>query len=300
MASTSAAAEFYAQFQAAKADITAALATDPAGASSRLASLRADLAAALPTLPAYDQRSLELQVRELEASLRAVREKEKPKSKFAFKRATPSSGSSKAPSSAKPSPVPTPRVATPATPQLPDTTYTVSARTGARITPEDYTPTGEYTLTLSSLARCVVDLRASSGLTSLHARDLDGCVVLAPVLGGSVMLSGLRRCVLVLGAQQFRLHSSTDTAVFLHVGSLPVIEGCERVTFAPLPGAQDAEKRYAQVQDFDWVRGGPSPHFKVVHDAGALDGVLEGEPSDAVAIVDKVLAAVTPAPTVGA
>lgn len=222
-----------------------------------------------------------------------MREKEKPKAKFAFKRA-PASGSSSKPASAKTTPPPTPRVTTPSAPSLPDTTYTVTQRTSERITQEDFTPAGEYTLTLSSLSSCVVDLRTSSGLTSLHARGLDRCVVLAPVLGGSVMLSHLSRCVLVLGAQQFRLHSTSDTAVFLQVGSLPVIEGCERVTFAPMPGALDAEARYAQVQDFDWVRSGPSPHFTVVHDAAALDGVLGETPSDASAIVDKVLAAVSP------
>ncbi|KAL1410009.1 hypothetical protein Q8F55_004011 [Vanrija albida] len=290
MASTSAAAEFYASFQAAKADITTALGTDPTRAGARLTALRAELAAALPTLPAYDQRSLELQVRELEAALKAVREKERPKAKFAFKRA----GASK-PAPPAPPPAPAAPTTPPPAPAAQATTYTLSSRANARLTAADYAPhTESYTLTLSSLSRCVVDLRASAHLTSLHAHDLRECVVLAPVLGGSAMLSGLTRCVLLLGAQQFRLHASSETAVFLHVGSLPVIEGCSAVFFGPHPAREGGQ--YAQVQDFDWVRAGKSPHFSVLADAGALGGLVDAEAgADAGAIVDQVLAAVRPA-----
>jgi hypothetical protein len=85
---------------------------------------------------------------------------------------------------------------------------------------------------------------------------------------GSALLAGLTGCVVLLGAQQFRLHESQRCVVALSVGSLPVVEGCKEIIVGayPLPVgdefAGDGDK-FAQVQDFDWVRAGRSPHWSV-------------------------------------
>lgn len=127
----------------------------------------------------------------------------------------------------------------------------------------DYSPTSNYTLTLSNLTNCTIDLRdtGAATLTSLHVHNLSNCVLFAHV-DGSALLTFVARSILVLTVRQFRLHSSTGVAVLLDVGSLPVIEKCQQVFFGP-HGESD---KYAQVQDFDWVRGGPSPHWSVMTD----------------------------------
>jgi hypothetical protein len=95
-------------------------------------------------------------------------------------------------------------------------------------------------------------------LTALHASGLKKCVLVAPVIKGSVMLSGLQDCVVIVGAQQvslvigmdgddtglgtdgwaqFRIHTSNDVRVLLHVASLPVIEHSTNLLFGPYPSA---------------------------------------------------------------
>lgn len=78
------------------------------------------------------------------------------------------------------------------------------------------------------------------------------------------MLSDLTRCVVVLGAQQFRLHNTTNTVVLLHVPSLPVIEGCKGVMVGAYPFESGVKSRHAEIQDFDWVRAGPSPNWRLL------------------------------------
>lgn len=99
-------------------------------------------------------------------------------------------------------------------------------------------------------------------------------------MAGSAMLSDVTRCVVLVGAQQFRLHTTRDTVVMLYVPSLPVIEGCDGVMVGAYPGSLGdvpaAENQHDQIQDFDWVRGGPSPHWRVLtaEEAAAAETAL--------------------------
>ncbi|RSH85287.1 hypothetical protein EHS25_005094 [Saitozyma podzolica] len=101
MASAAASGEFHKTFQVLKADVVAALEADPPSsseASKRLASVRGALQLALPTLPSYDQRNYDLQIRDLESRLARLRATEKPKQRFAFaSRPASSATSSSAP-----------------------------------------------------------------------------------------------------------------------------------------------------------------------------------------------------------
>lgn len=115
--------------------------------------------------------------------------------------------------------------------------------------------------------------------------------MIAPVLPGSAMLSEMVDCLVIVGAQQvcvffflfispgfplksfveqFRIHSSTNTQVLLNVASLPVIEHCTNLAFGPCPlfllSTLPAvyESKHIHVQDFDWVRGGQSPNWRLL------------------------------------
>lgn len=141
--------------------------------------------------------------------------------------------------------------------------HTISSLTDTLVRPERAPGTGAYTLSLSHLYRCVIDLCPPHAadvtkptLTTLHAKDLEQCIMVAPVLPGSAMLSEMVDCLVIVGAQQvcvpcffyfpggsplksfveqFRIHSSTNTQVLLNVASLPVIEHCTNLAFGAYP-----------------------------------------------------------------
>ncbi|KAL7425108.1 hypothetical protein Q5752_000796 [Cryptotrichosporon argae] len=264
MASRTVSADFYVRFQRVKDEIVAALLTDAAAtaAAPKLARLKAELGSVLAHLPPYDQRTYDAQLQELERRVAAARPAGR---KFAFKKsaAQPMPASLPvAPSSPAPTtPVPTSEIGSTA---APSSDYTISSRFSAKLTTSALAPRGTFTLTLSSLSGCVVDLRPDGGLTALHAQDVVNTAIVGPKVGGSVMLSGLRRCVVVIGAQQFRMHACHDCAVLLDVASIPVIEASTCIQIGAHPSGSEGSK-HALVQDFDWVQPGRSPHWSLLH-----------------------------------
>ena len=92
---------------------------------------------------------------------------------------------------------------------------------------------------ISNLRRCVVDMTKVSTLqtrlASMQANNLHMSLVVCGAIDGPAHLTGLIRSIVVLGCRQFRLHESRDVDVYLHCNSRPMIEGCKRISFAPLP-----------------------------------------------------------------
>lgn len=78
--------------------------------------------------------------------------------------------------------------------------------------------------------------------------------------------AGIESCTVRLEAAQVRVHSSTDSDMYLDVQSQPVIEDCCKLRFGPLNGkASAADKEgaalWSQVKDFGWMRPEPSPNW---------------------------------------
>ncbi len=149
----------------------------------------------------------------------------------------------------------------------------IAGRRTARLTAPPASDTAEtntdatYSLTLSALGDCVVDLlplddvgaSMPTALTALYAEDLQRTVMLLPRdLKGSVMLSRLRRCIVVAGCQQvsmscdsadwragligiasrygqFRIHESHDCLILLDIPSHPILERCKGLRFGAYP-----------------------------------------------------------------
>ncbi|WVQ95661.1 hypothetical protein IAU59_002759 [Kwoniella sp. CBS 9459] len=351
--STSQAAAFHASFQAEKGEIQQVFENDPnpplIELGRRISSLRAAVDGIACSIPLYDRGRYEKQLAELEAKLSTIRASERPKAKFSFAR-------SKAPA-AKPKQASLPAgTVSQAGPTLeststavarassvasseevsklssssssPSSTYTISNLRGQVVRPPvlpDDTTT--YTLSLSSLEDCVIDLRprlrhrtntaefsadtevaqsvSSPKLTAIHGKGLRRCLLIAPVVGGSALLDEVEECVLILGAQQFRIHSSTRTTILLHVASLPVIEHSKDLVFGAYPsvlfadlaitsgdtaiGQASYESKHAQVQDFDWVRPGPSPNWRLArHDEAESATLDERMPYITAELLDRV------------
>ncbi|ODN99535.1 hypothetical protein L198_03379 [Cryptococcus wingfieldii CBS 7118] len=311
--STTASADLHTHFHAQKQDILQACET-PGASLSHIARLIQDLRKLVDSygegLPKYDRGRYTEELNGLDTKLSTLRTKDKPKSRFAFAK-------SKRPLPAKATPQSPTVVAGPSTDReetspnverSPINTHTIEGRSSALVRPELAPGTGTYTLSLSSVSHCLIDLRPCKSpsstdpsqsalpvLTTLHAKKLTRCVLLAPVLPGSAMLSDLDNCLVVVGAQQFRMHSSTKTKVLLNVASLPVIEHSQNLTFGPypdllLPQTPDYVSKHTEVQDFDWVRGGQSPNWSLlakddvpedllVQLSEQLDGGMDDRPS---------------------
>ena len=133
---------------------------------------------------------------------------------------------------------------------------------------------------IRSLQRCTVDLLGE--LQTLRISDLTDCVVRVGAIAGSVMVNRCIGCTLHLAAHQIRIHESEGTSFFLLIKSKPIIEDCNALRFGEYttmeyPNAQQhlesaglspGENRWWEVQDFNWLRPGPSPHYVLVKEEG--------------------------------
>ncbi|GAA5844819.1 hypothetical protein JCM9279_000005 [Rhodotorula babjevae] len=292
---------------------------EPHDASSNgtaLQELSKQLTARAADLPPYELRRCERELKAAQDAVATSKAAAAPKSRFSFKRAAPAPGaptsSAARPPAARPlaPPAPAPR---PTTSPVPSTALTLASRTDEHLTSAslsrtDPSPTSTGgTLALTSLARCLVDLRDVEPFSALYLTDLRECVVLLPggegARGGgkggggagSALVQGCEDCVLALAVHQFRMHDSFRCAVLLDAGSNPVIERCKGLWFGPYPRQLEQQQQPPppspaddtprlpplQVQDFDdpfATPERPSPNWRALSPAehAAFSNALAG------------------------
>lgn len=122
----------------------------------------------------------------------------------------------------------------------------------------------------------VIDLTTTSiQIAALHLTQLHRCVILCAPVQGSVLIEGCRECILVLACHQFRMHHSVHVDVYLHISSHPIIEDCNHVRFGVYAvrgmderltkaGLNKDENQYDRVDDFNWLKTQPSPHWQLL------------------------------------
>ncbi|PBK66376.1 TBCC-domain-containing protein [Armillaria solidipes] len=231
--------------------------------SAQFTKLTKDLADAVGSLPAYDQKGYENQLKSIEAELEGLRKASKPVSRFSFKKRQTASR-----------PLPAAAVTAEPISQEPSSSQAsilnFSSRTNELLT-VNLSDVSARDVTLSDLANCVVNLIAPSKLTisAVHAQNLRNVVLLLPMIQSSIMLHDLDNCVVVVGCHQFRMHTSRTVDVYLSIPSHPVIENCSGIRFSGYPSAlqreiQVAESRHASVQDFSHIKATPSPNWTLL------------------------------------
>lgn len=132
-------------------------------------------------------------------------------------------------------------------------------------------------------------------LASLSLTRLTHCTVIVGGVGAAVAATALDGCVVhVAAAAQVRLTRCVDSDFHLAVWAPPVMEGCTRLRLAAadvdFPGRAavvaavtpprrpgDAAvggvaNRWADVRDFDWLRGGASPNWEALVTPSQLAG----------------------------
>ncbi|TFY63127.1 hypothetical protein EVJ58_g3433 [Rhodofomes roseus] len=248
--------------------------------STDFAKLRKELTDATNFLPPYNQRQCELQLKEVEGSLEKLRTAAAPKPKFAFKRKAVPSVQSPLPTASPASrDAPEKAVVVTSSNATPSTGVTISGRSHEFIDLSSLPPSVSATdLIISDLDHCVLYMLPRPGLeddtardvriTALHARNVRNSVLIMPMIEGSALLHDVSQCVLALGCHQYRMHTSTQTDVYISLASNPVIEHCKEIRFANYPRflqrAGDEYPSTLTVQDFSHIRPTPSPNWSIL------------------------------------
>lgn len=134
---------------------------------------------------------------------------------------------------------------------------------------------------LTDLAGCIVDMSvptAAQGgaFANLVLKNISRSLIVAGHVDGSVHVSGVADSVLVLVAHQVRLHDCRNVTLYVHCTGRPIIEDCEGMRFASAPKCYLAEgdatktNRFADVDDFKWLKAQQSPNWKVLAEEDRL------------------------------
>ncbi|KAF2641236.1 hypothetical protein P280DRAFT_468890 [Massarina eburnea CBS 473.64] len=105
---------------------------------------------------------------------------------------------------------------------------------------------------------------------NLMLKNIKESLIVSRQVAGPVHITGVESSVLVLACRQFRMHGSKNVRVYLHCSSRPIIEDCEGISFAPLPGAyltdeiEASQNQWNQIDDFKWLKAEPSPHYNLM------------------------------------
>lgn len=131
---------------------------------------------------------------------------------------------------------------------------------------------------LSHFKNCVVDMAAPTSSSGGHPfavlalKDINNSLIICGHVSGPIHITSAHDSVIVVAAQQFRMHDSSNVDVYLHCSSRAIIEDCEGIRFAPLPGCYETESTagaknlWDQVDDFKWLKVEHSPHWSVLEE----------------------------------
>lgn len=127
---------------------------------------------------------------------------------------------------------------------------------------------------LRNLTSCSVFL--SGNPSTIQISNVQKCTILCGPVSTSVFLENCEDCDLVVACQQLRIHSTTNSRLYIHVTSRAIIEDSSKLLFAPynlvyeqieehfeLSGLEQSRNNWNQVDDFNWLAlDVPSPNWK--------------------------------------
>lgn len=126
----------------------------------------------------------------------------------------------------------------------------------------------------------------------LHAKNIENCVVLCGPISGSAFVNNLKNVKLVIGCHQLRIHETTDSDFYIHLGSRAIIEHCSTVRFAPYAWTYpELGEHFGQstllnanqdnwqcIDDFDWLnQTKESPNWSFMKEEDRLKWTTNSE-----------------------
>jgi hypothetical protein len=97
-------------------------------------------------------------------------------------------------------------------------------------------------------------------------------------ISGAAHITNCHDSEISLACHQLRIHETTNTKFFVHVGSNPIVENVSAAGFAPynveFPGIEQlmtaagltSKNLWENVQDFKWHKAERSPNWYVITD----------------------------------
>jgi len=255
--------------------------------ASRLTSLRSSLHANAHILTTYDLRATKLALESLEESLATITSMVAPRKKFSFRNkkkkqdkvvtkttadAALDSNASDA-SAAANIPAPAPQPAEPAEAE--------DHRLGffhhrSRVLIKLDSVTGRDVV-LSDLDGCVVLIPVI--VSALRCYRLKRCIILIGGVSGSCLVYGAEHCIFDLVTRQLRIHAADTSFFYVATASNPIIEHSQRTFFGARHfsypslheqlescGLVKAVATPTTVEDFNWLRAQKSPNWTLLSD----------------------------------
>jgi hypothetical protein len=136
-----------------------------------------------------------------------------------------------------------------------------------------------YSVSLTDISSSFVDISLASNPrpTNLVIKEISNSILLLGNVNGPAHITNLKNTIIVLAPKQFRMHDCHNVHVYLYCGSKPVVENVKEVEFAPLPSEMSDESpeslgtnKWDKVQDFKWIKAGPSPNWKIMQEEHKL------------------------------
>lgn len=160
--------------------------------------------------------------------------------------------------------------------------WTVKDKRNQEILLEDSEVNGKD-LSMTSLTNCLVRIVGHPG--SLQLSNIHNCLVLCGPVARSVFVDNCTKSTLAFGCQQFRLHSSSDLAVYMHVTCRAIVEDCTDIRVAPFTFGYPAievdfakadldvsKNNWRDVADFNWLSADKaSPNWRELGEAERRD-----------------------------
>ena len=120
----------------------------------------------------------------------------------------------------------------------------------------------------------------------VHIDSIDSCTVLCGPVVGSTFINKCTNSKLALVCHQLRIHETTNTQFYIHVGSRAIIENTQQVTFAPyswtFPNIDSYFNlsnfkpdsnifNFTAIDDFNWLnQTQKSPNWSFLEEANRL------------------------------
>jgi hypothetical protein len=234
-------------------------------------------------IPAHDQRTYADAVKALSERLQAVRSTFAPQKKFQFKttrKNISAFGLAHSGESIESTPTPSRRMDCSEDKGV-DSGITIADHNGSHISLPTSPSNSASSGTILNIRHSVIHLLpytpGGSSFATLTLRNIKDSLIICGKVAGPIHITGVEDSVLVTACRQFRMHSSSNVDVYLHCTSRPIIEDCRGIRFAPMPSTyipQDISRinnQYDQIDDFKWLKAGPSPHFSVLPEAERID-----------------------------
>lgn len=132
---------------------------------------------------------------------------------------------------------------------------------------------------LERLNRCTVHV--TGVVPSLAASELSECTIVALGVAGPLHVDNCHLCTFACASHQLRVTDTTSTTFFTRCTSAPTLDRCSALSIAPLvlshqdqctsllrkgqlsndEGDEECKRNIEHVQDFGWVKSGPSPNW---------------------------------------